>query len=412
MANCRRARGVLFAFGMHLFAIAPMNVVKFNEGWPGNAEAIPGMTSVSTITSSGPYSWAIGSQGGLPSKISFYSDNHWQASIEVANLPGISKIVPLYNDGTTAQAFALGTGKMAYFDGATWGEAAPVYHLKNIRLLTSKGHAFVINSTMPISSSFFDKTQETWEPPVDLSATLSSIKATATTNGVIYLLGLNANSEVTMMSSSDNQHWHSKNFGIVRPQNMQIVAGDNHVFVATFNNDTRFFSYSQDGGKTWRNASWPEGMLFSSVKNGILWDMEGSNFAYFDSNLSDPIWQVIKMPIKMTQITTYSEPSITGAQICVTGIDSSGAILECYDININAWQNYPSLSEIANQLDSLFVLANNQFVAMGSDKQDRAALFYYNSAMWQVAYVDGLLTSVQNLFFNSLSLNLWAVGHN
>lgn len=405
---------LLLLFLIKASALAPMNVVAFNHGWPAQGETIPGMPRITSILSAGPYSWAIGYQDNLPAKIAFFDGSWWQTAVGISNLLGISRIVPLYNKGETAQAFALGAGKISYFNGITWQKAESIYDFKNVSLLASEGQAVAISTSPIIQSSFFN--QETWNAPQDLSSDIQAIRAVTAVGGSFYLLGLNAQGNLTLLFSTETHAWQRKNFNVTRPINMQMVAGQDILVVAAICNQQNFFTYSKDAGKTWHETTWPGGMLFSKVNKGILWNLqwetENKAFAYFNSHETNPKWKTIPVPIETTSEDIYSNPSINGTQICISGENSGRATLRCYDINDAQWQHYSSLTVEAKRIDMLIILTNDHFMALGVDQEEKPALFYYDGGIWQVTHVEGLLASVQNLFFTDASSPVWAVGHN
>lgn len=404
--------------GMNQFTIAetatpPLSLAHFNEGWPENTQSISGMPNILSITSSGVYSFAVGLDQNSKMNTAFFDGSNWTPATLINNMPGVSSIIPLYDDGTTSQAFAYSSSDhVAFFNGANWGDANTISGLQNFSILSSAGHAFAISTLSPIKSSLFNLNNQTWCAPFDLSSNLHFLRAASTANGTIYLAGINSNGNALVMSSNDNQTWATQALNIDGPYNMQVVSAGNAVFVSATNSTSSIFDYSLNQAKTWHNISWPGGMLLKQVNNGIVWDItENNKIAYFNSTLANPAWQETSIPSYFKSSTVYSNPSFDGSTLCIEG-DQNGPDIACYNAINQQWQNISSIAEVANDLVQFALLNANQIAGFGSDKNDKPALFYYNGETWQVDHVSGMNKSIQNMYFNGPPSNIWVSGHN
>ncbi len=400
-------------YGLSAHAAAILNLAHFNQGWPSNAESIPGMPNILSVNSVGPYSFAVGLNSDSNMEAAFYNGSNWQEATSITGMKGISNIVPLYENGISPAAFALGNNQVAYFNGTTWGNAESVNGLQNIALLGSEGHMFVL-SISPLQASFYNVEQQTWGAPVNLSAQLSTLRAMDAANGEAYLVGLNNSGQLTEIQSSDNQSWITQTFNITAPYLIDILATDNDVLIGTQTNEQSLLNYSVNQGHTWQSIVWPGGLLLGSINQGIVWDMNENNIAYLDLQNTNPTWVESTIPEGVGHIQTYSDPSNDGQQLCVVGGQEDGAPIElaCYSKATQNWQMISSINEVAISLDQIALLKQNQIVATGADMQDKPALFYYDGATWQVAHPQGLNRLIQNLYVNANATNIWASGHN
>lgn len=393
------------------FALPAVNLAHFtNSAWSNNSVDIPGMSQVLSIKSAEIYSWAIGYQQANSSLVSFYDGQAWHPAESINGMTSPMQIVPLYDDGSHDQAFALGLGKAAYFDGASWSAAQSVNGFQSLSLLTSDGLAYAVNTSAPISVSFFDATQKTWLPPHDLSAYISRILAMAEAQGKFYLLGFNSQGDLILFSGDQQQVWNIYNFGQIqpRPYNAQLLASDTSVFVGLMSDAGSNFYYSKDQGQSWNSTPWSGGLLLSPIENGILWGINDPNVGYFDSNAVNPAWQLVDVPPAMQVFQLYTGPSLDGQGLCVENDD--GPQVACYSVLTQQWQNIPTSMQLS-RIDQIFLVNNNQLLASGADAHDHPALFYYNGQAWQGSYVPGLTKSILNVYFGYPLANVWALGH-
>lgn len=407
--------GIFSTFVFATSLSTPMESVHFNEGWPSSGSSIPNMPNIMSIISAGPYSYATGLDANDNMEVAFFDGGNWHQAQSIPNLKGVSAIIPLDQNGESPAAFAEDPNNLvSYFNGTNWSNAQSINGMQYLSLQTSAGHAFAISTLSPIQSSFFDNEQQTWSAPVNLSQTLSTLRAINTANGEIYLVGLNTKGQLTEMQSSNNQDWASHIFDLSTPYLIETAATDNEILIGAQSSAQSFFSYSLDMGHSWHNITWPGGMIFSAINHGIAWDMtDNGELAYFNTQNANPTWVTVALPDQFGRVQTYSAPSSDGQELCLVGSeDDSPPKLACYDIASQTWQMIASVNKVASRLDQIALLSQNQIVASGADLQDHPTLFYFNGATWQSQHVQGLVGSIQNLFASNNPINVWATGHN